>query len=909
MGTHDDRSNSIGRSELLVLRRRLTQLERRVAELEAGGSLASKQRDVELDEPSNAVEPEMALQVESKFAETEPVYEAPPTDIDFVEPYSVLHDVELIDYEPQVAPPPPVAEGALEQAIGLKLAGWAGGLVVVLGAVLGVKYAYDAGWFKLLAPEVRLGLILIGGIALLGAGEFVLRRLGKPAAVGLFASGVGTLFVAAYAGYGYFGLYESAIAFVAMAAVAVVGAGVGLRAGMLSVAVLAQLGGHLAPLLLGGEADSPTPLLAFLLMMGLVAAVLSWQGGGRWTALRWVALVPTSVWVVALYVNDASETTLFVFCLLFVLPFVLEMLAGTRGEEGDAGLAAVFAVTLVAGVAGATLATFGTSGLVPAVWLVGEAAALAALSVVARRLPGRVGLYVTFVACAAILLVMSVPVAFVGVHVAVVWALMAVAFAVVGSRLQSTLARIVATLIWIVTCLYTAQRVDDDVLLSLQGVDLLTRTAVGFGLSMIGVCIAWLATTNPPKPDTFAFLKRRELFHIARCLAAASAAVWVVASLTDLPPAVATASLVVFAWLLVGVDVIVPRLRLVLVGVAVLLVALAKWVLIDQLIHRLSDGWTQLQLDYLPIFNPLTLLGAVAAGSLPAIFFLRRRNLDRVLDRTASHRDRTTTALWLAAALLAVFGLGAALEIDRIIQAARFSWPLATSPGRVHALSMTAVALLCQAALAGLILRLVKDSSDRARRFSLIALVPIVLAMKFVLYDLVLSGEGASGDLLLAILNPETAVGLVLLGTLTLHLWPVARSGPGEPGRVAAGFLVVTLLTVGVVVLSIDLWRLLDGLSVTLVTRRAAVSISWAIIALALIVFGLSRQIAALRYYGLALLAVAAAKVLIYDLASVDRGWRTLSFIAVGLLMIATSVAYATFGPRLLSRKPDEVAQ
>src|SRR5439155_17417698 len=40
----------------------------------------------------------------------------------------------------------PAHHTALEQVIGLKLAGWVGAIVLVIGAGLGIKFAYDQGW-------------------------------------------------------------------------------------------------------------------------------------------------------------------------------------------------------------------------------------------------------------------------------------------------------------------------------------------------------------------------------------------------------------------------------------------------------------------------------------------------------------------------------------------------------------------------------------------------------------------------------------------------------------------------------------------------------------------------------------------------------------------------------------------
>ncbi|MEM1013929.1 MAG: hypothetical protein AAGI46_17125, partial [Planctomycetota bacterium] len=167
----NDNGDEIGTSEVLLLRRRLAALERRVAELESAAESEAKEPAL-----SNLIESERELPLMRQLvSEPEESYE--PAELsepdEFVpeppEPPEPEREPVLmaVPYEPQVEPPPPVREGTFEQAIGLKLAGWLGGLVVVLGATLGVKYAYDAGWFQLIAPEFRLLAIIVGGFGLI----------------------------------------------------------------------------------------------------------------------------------------------------------------------------------------------------------------------------------------------------------------------------------------------------------------------------------------------------------------------------------------------------------------------------------------------------------------------------------------------------------------------------------------------------------------------------------------------------------------------------------------------------------------------------------------------------------------------------------------------------------------------
>jgi uncharacterized membrane protein len=75
-------------------------------------------------------------------------------------------------------------------------------------------------------------------------------------------------------------------------------------------------------------------------------------------------------------------------------------------------------------------------------------------------------------------------------------------------------------------------------------------------------------------------------------------------------------------------------------------------------------------------------------------------------------------------------------------------------------------------------------------------------------------------------------------------------------------------------------------------TPQVLLSAFWSATGLAAVVYGLARDDKRLRLGGLGLLGLAAAKVIVYDLKELDEIYRVLSFIALGLLLLAGAFAY-----------------
>jgi uncharacterized membrane protein len=71
-----------------------------------------------------------------------------------------------------------------------------------------------------------------------------------------------------------------------------------------------------------------------------------------------------------------------------------------------------------------------------------------------------------------------------------------------------------------------------------------------------------------------------------------------------------------------------------------------------------------------------------------------------------------------------------------------------------------------------------------------------------------------------------------------------------------------------------------------------------------LMAIGFWRRRAFVRWQALVLIAVTTVKVFVYDVSQLDRGYRIVSFIVLGVLLLGISFAYQRDWLRLSGRTP-----
>lgn len=190
----------------------------------------------------------------------------------------------------------------LEELIGGQWSVWVGGLALLVGAVLLIRFTIEAGFF---GPAARIFMAMGLGVVLLLAGEWLKRsddkllkgklgqsKLGETAKAlqsnasipGLLSAiGVFSLLGAIYAAFALYDLIPATPAFIGLGIVSVGAMGLSLRQGPL-LAAIGLLASMATPLLIQADAPNFMALVGYLLVIGVAALGIAHRTGWGWLA-------------------------------------------------------------------------------------------------------------------------------------------------------------------------------------------------------------------------------------------------------------------------------------------------------------------------------------------------------------------------------------------------------------------------------------------------------------------------------------------------------------------------------------------------------------------------------------------------------------------------------------------------
>ena len=202
------------------------------------------------------------------------------------------------------APPPPPGAAARAPAkppggrVFKTIAGWdwdwlVGGnwmarigiLALVIGVGFFLKLAFDNDW---IGETGRVVLGIVGGVALLGGGEYWQRRYpiwAQP----LTGGGLAILYLSIFAAFSLYGLISEVTAFGFFFLVTLTAAGLALKNESIAIAILGIIGGFGTPLLLQDKLPDVRLLIAYVLVLDLGILGLATFRNWRWFTLLGLA--------------------------------------------------------------------------------------------------------------------------------------------------------------------------------------------------------------------------------------------------------------------------------------------------------------------------------------------------------------------------------------------------------------------------------------------------------------------------------------------------------------------------------------------------------------------------------------------------------------------------------------------
>ncbi len=772
----------------------------------------------------------------------------------------------------------------VEQFVGAKLFAVVGSLVIVVGAALLLKVAWDAGWFNMLSDGAKCVSGAVFGALLLVAGEVARRKINAFASIGCTAAGIGVLYASAFAAYGFFGLIGHETGFALLAAVAALGVLVGARARMASVSALSIVAAYAVPLFFLDVEPKPLVLPVYLSSILLIGLTLSGMLGRNFVLLRSLVWWGTVIFGGAWAILGGTDHLAIALCYLgfswAAIHAELLISAARRGLTGEdkpstaldswravRPIASSFSVTAWAALLG-SVAVFDATG---ESWVVSAflAGAMGVLAVVfgdglrfLRETPAddtRRLSCVFAVECGA-LVIAAVALGLAGWLEVTAWIALGASAVLAGRLLRArpldVYGLVVLTLVScrIITIDHYFNAIDTDstVWLGMH----LTRWSV-----LVATCAGawafagWLLLRSV-RGLAYEFAWRS----IGRACVAIGITLFFAAGLHEETTNLAT------IWLVLGC--------------AGATLAASRWLR--------SDG-----------VRIYSLLGPGFWGFLGVVALFLQSEPDRALTVDGASTVLAWTAFTPAVLGAVVYWFAAAVLLTR--DRAREWWskgvPWCVAPG-LFCLFLTARH---------------PESAYWASAWAWLAMTLIVWSAHRLTPALALRRWALAGAIAAALMWAEA---FATAGWSRFGDAPLAHHGLWQGLAIGAAMLVIAVrnarreepvttamlwaMTGAAASVGLTLWatsleagRIAELYTTQEMSRRAAVSIWWGVFAIGLIGAGFWRNIPLVRHAGLGLLAVATSKAVIFDLVDVPAGWRAVSFLALGLMMLAVGLVYA----------------
>ena len=146
------------------------------------------------------------------------------------------------------------------------------------------------------------------------------------------------------------------------------------------------------------------------------------------------------------------------------------------------------------------------------------------------------------------------------------------------------------------------------------------------------------------------------------------------------------------------------------------------------------------------------------------------------------------------------------------------------------------------------------------------------------------------------LLNARAVTGIYLIALLYLAAWMTTRdAGAARARGQERAILIIAASALTVIVISTEIvsfWQLRTGSADAYVAREMMLSAFWVMYAALLVVLGMRRKYAPIRYFAIVLFGIALIKVFVVDLETLGGVYRIAGFVVVGLILLVVSFLY-----------------
>ena len=825
---------------------------------------------------------------------------------------------------PRPAPPP----ASLEFRIGGSWISIIGVIAIVFGVGFFLKLAFESGW---ITPLYRVVTGVVIGLTFLAGGEF-LRKKYAGYAYALTGGGILILYLSIWASFRlYDELLPQRTAFLFMAVVTATAVLLAARYNALTIAILGLFGGFLTPILLSTGVDNQSGLFTYIALLDLGVLALAFRK--QWRALNYLTFAATVLmsfaWYLEWYEPAKALTTVFFFTLLFAIFALVAVVYNVVNRRPTSWLdltlvflnallyfASSYGILTGAEHAGRYQSYLGLF----AIFMSGFYAALGFFTY--RRDREDRLLLLTFLGLAFLFLVLAAPIQFDQQWVTMAWAIEGAVMTYVGLRARDKISLYAALAVfgiaayhWFaVDAMDFAYREGGNFtpLLNARALSCAVLVASLFAASFLYKRLGGDLTEDERSMFGGAYLLGANVFAVTllsmdvnsyfeqkRFLAGETPAgsavgaddlrrldnsyLFSLSALWSLYAAVA---------FFVGMTrrlVVVRGLALLLLGLAVL-----KVLFVD--LWYYAAAWHQ------TVFNQTFVSFAFVIGALAFGAWLYARST----GVGGSERAVVMPLLIAAAHVLALIIFSAEVigHYDRLLFIVDYGTYTFDTRYLEEKKQFMLSAVWTVYAMAAFFFGVVRDR--RAFRLGAGALALLTGAKVLVFGVSYLDAPWRT-----TIWNYTFASFALLIAGMALALWLYSRSEGIDEGEkaVAIPLLVVGANLLALVALSAEAWgyyeKTIRAAAATVsdaaerrdlrLAQQMSLSVIWAVYGGALLTVGILRRRMLLRLMGLLLLALTIIKVFFIDLAGLEQVYRIISFIVLGVILLAVGFLYQRF--------------